>query len=202
MLRELRPALVLLLLLTVLTGGVYPLLVTGAAQAVAPAAATGALLTVDGRVVGSRLIGQAFDDPGYVWGRPSAVGYDAMTSAGTNQGPSSPALHAAVTARIAALRAAGPVPPGPVPVDLVTASGSGLDPDVTPAAARYQVPRIAAARGRSAAEVAAVIEAAVVRPALGFLGEARVNVLAVNLALDRTFGRVSAPGTTGAKIGP
>lgn len=191
MLRELRPALVLLLLLTVLTGGVYPLLVTGAAQAITPGAARGSLLAVDGRVVGSTLIGQAFDDPRYVWGRPSAVGYNALTSSGTNQGPRSDALREAVTARIAALGA-----PGPVPVDLVTASGSGLDPHVSPAAARFQVPRIASARGRTVAEVAPIVEAAIERPALGFLGEARVNVLAVNLALDRAF------GPAGGKTGP
>ena len=191
MLRELRPALVLLLLLTVLTGGLYPLLVTGVAQAVTPRAASGSLLRVDGHVVGSTLIGQAFDDPCYVWGRPSAVGYNALTSSGTNQGPRSEALREAVTARIAALGATGPVP-----VDLVTASGSGLDPDVSPAAARFQVPRVAAARGRTPAEVAAIIDAAIVRPALGFLGEARVNVLAVNLALDRAF------GTARSKNGP
>jgi K+-transporting ATPase ATPase C chain len=186
MLAELRPALVLLLLLTVLTGGVYPLLVTGAAQAV-PGPAGGSLLTTNGRVVGSTLIGQAFDDPRYLWGRPSAIGYDAMTSSGTNQGPSSPALRDAVSARIAALRAAGPVPPGPVPVDLVTASGSGLDPHVTPAAARYQAPRIAAARGRTVDDVLAVLARVTERPGWGFFGEARVNVLAANLALDTEF---------------
>lgn len=181
----LRPALRLLAVFTILCGGLYPLVVTGAARALWPRQAAGSLVRVDGRVVGSTLIGQAFTAPGYLWGRPSAVGHDARTSGGRNWGPRDPRLTAAVRSRAGELHVAGAA----VPVDLVTASGSGLDPHVSPAAARVQIPRIAAARGVAPAAVAAVIDAAIEPPTLGVLGAPRVNVLAVNLALDQRFAR-------------
>jgi len=187
MARLLRPALVLLLLLTVLTGVVYPLVVTAVAQAVFPRQANGSLVLRDGTVVGSALIGQPFDDPKYFWGRQSATApfaYNAGASSGSNLGPTNPALVDAVTARVAALRDADPGNRGSVPVDLVTASGSGLDPDISPAAAAWQVPRVARARGLDAATVQALVDRNTEGRQLGFLGEARVNVLALNLALD------------------
>lgn len=182
-----RPALVLLAAFSVLTGLAYPALVTGLAQLAFPAQAHGSLLTVEGRVVGSSLVGQPFDAPRYFWGRPSAtarVPYDGAASAGSNLGPGNPRLAEAVRARVAALRAADASPPGPVPVDLVTASASGLDPDVSPAAARWQVRRVARARGLDEAVVAALVERHVEGRWLGVWGEPRVNVLRLNLALD------------------
>src|SRR5512146_2909336 len=146
----LRPALTLLLLLTLLTGAAYPALVTGLAQGLFPKAANGSLVPVGGRVVGSALIGQSFADPGRFWGRPSALAprpYGASTSGGSNLGPTNPALAQAVAERVAARRAADPANTAPIPIDLVTASASGLDPDVSPAAALWQVPRVARARG-------------------------------------------------------
>lgn len=184
---ELRPALVLFVLLSLVTGLLYPLALTGLAQGLFPAQANGSLLLRDGRPVGSALIGQAFADPGHFWGRPSATAnapYDAALSGGSNLGPSSPALHAAVRERIAALRAADPGNTAPVPVDLVTASASGLDPHISRAAADWQLARVARARGWPEAQVRALVEARTERPWLGFLGEPRVNVLALNLALD------------------
>jgi K+-transporting ATPase ATPase C chain len=192
---SLRPAIVLLAVLTLLTGVAYPALVTGAAQAVFPHQANGSLVTDGGRVVGSSLVGQPFTDPGYFWSRPSATGpfpYNAMTSSGTNLGPLNPALAEAVTARIAALRAADPGNTAPVPVDLVTASGSGLDPDISPAAAYYQVPRVARSRGRRPDEIRALIDGLVAERTLGILGERRVNVLALNRALDALAGAAGA----------
>jgi len=183
----LRPALVLFVILSALTGLVYPLAVTGAAQSLFPAQAAGSLVLVDGKPVGSSLIGQNFSDPKHFWGRPSAtapMAYNAAASGGSNQGPLNPALTDAVKARIEALRAADPGNTAPVPVDLVTASASGLDPHITPAAAAWQVPRIARARGLPAAEVEALVARLTESPLVGFLGEPRVNVLALNLALD------------------
>ena len=183
----LRPALVLFVLLSAITGVFYPLAVTGAARALFPDQAAGSLVERDGRLVGSRLIGQRFGDPGHFWGRPSAtapVAYDASASGGSNLGPLNPALADAVAGRIAALRAADPGNAAPVPVDLVTASASGLDPDISPAAAHWQAARVARARGLPAAQVAALIERHTQAPLGGFLGEPRVNVLVLNLALD------------------
>jgi K+-transporting ATPase ATPase C chain len=188
MLKELKPALLMLALLTVLTGGIYPLLVTGIAQLVFPHQANGSLIEQNGKVVGSALIGQPFSNPKYFWGRPSAtspVAYNASASSGSNLGPLNPALEGAVKARIDALKAADPTQTEPIPVDLVTASGSGLDPHISPAAAHWQAPRIARILGLSEAEVSKLIDAHTEGRQLGLLGEPRVNVLALNMALDR-----------------
>jgi potassium-transporting ATPase KdpC subunit len=182
-----RPALALLLFMTALTGIVYPLLVTLVAQALFPRAANGSLVLRDGRVVGSTLIGQSFSDPAHFWGRPSASSprpYDALNSGASNLGPLNPALLDAVRARIAALRAADPGNTSPVPIDLVTASASGLDPHISVAAARYQSGRIARLRGISAVRLQALIAAHTEGRLFGVLGEPRVNVLELNLALD------------------
>lgn len=189
---QLRPALVAFLGLTVLTGLAYPLLVTGAAKALFPRQAPGSLIFQDGKVVGSALIGQSFTDPGHFWGRPSATvdgeghphPYDGTHSGGSNLAPSNPALVTAVEARIRALRDADPEATGPVPVDLVTASGSGLDPDISPAAAAFQVRRVAKARHLDEAAVRALVARHTEGPQFGLLGEARVNVLELNLDLD------------------
>jgi K+-transporting ATPase ATPase C chain len=190
MLREMWTALRVLLVLTLMTGVVYPLVVTAVAQAVFPEQANGSLVLRGDAIVGSRLLGQPFDDPGWFWGRPSATSpaCNASASGGSNLGPTNPALATAVAARVARLRA---LPGGerPIPVDLVTSSGSGLDPHVSPAAARFQVPRVAAARGLDAARVAALVEQHIEPRQLGCLGEARVNVLELNLALERLAGR-------------
>mgnify|MGYP001181008066 CR=1 FL=1 len=185
--RTLRPVLVLLLFFTVLTGLVYPLAVTGIANLVFPHRAAGSLVVRDGRVAGSRLIGQPFAAPGHFWSRPSATvpaPYAADASAGSNLGPRNPALLAAVRSRIAALRAADPTARGPVPVDLVTTSASGLDPEISPAAAEYQVPRVARASGLSPAVVREIVRRHTRGRTLGLLGEPGVNVLEVNLELD------------------
>jgi len=185
---DLRAAVVLLGALALLTGIVYPLAVTGIAQVMFPSAANGSLLVVDGRVRGSSLIGQPFSAPGYFWSRPSAtspVPYNAAASAGSNLGPTNPALVAAVQERVAALRAADPGLTGPIPVDLVTASASGLDPDISPAAALVQVPRVAMARGLPEELLRRLVRTHIESRSFGFLGEPRVNVLALNLALDR-----------------
>lgn len=182
----LRPALVLLVVLTLITGVAYPLVVTGVAQALFPQQARGSLVLQDGKPVGSELIGQNFSAPQNFWGRPSATAdtpYNATASGGSNQGPLNPALTDAVKSRIAALRAADPGNTAAVPVDLVTASASGLDPDISPAAARYQVARVARARGLAPQKVQALVEAHVQAPLFGLFGEARVNVLRLNLAL-------------------
>ncbi len=187
MIRELKPALILLLLLTVITGFIYPLLVTGIAQAVMSHRANGSLIERDGKAVGSELIGMPFTSPKYFWPRPSATSpypYNAAASSGSNQGPTNPALTYAVAARVKALRDADPGNTAPVPVDLVTASGSGLDPQISPAAAQYQVGRIARARGIDATAVQAVVTRHTEGRQLGILGEPRVNVLELNLALD------------------
>lgn len=184
---QLRPAVVSLLLFTILTGLLYPLLVTGLAQTLLPFQANGSILMANAQPVGSALIGQAFDEPQYFWGRPSATGpfpYNAAASSGSNLGPTNPALTAAVAARIAALRAADPNNRAPVPVDLVTASASGLDPHISVVAARYQVARVAQTRGLTPAQVESLVEAHTEGRQLGLLGEPRVNVVALNLALD------------------
>jgi K+-transporting ATPase ATPase C chain len=182
-----RPVLVVFALLSALTGLIYPMAVTGAAKAVFPSQAAGSLIVLDGTTVGSRLIGQNFSDPKHFWGRPSATApqpYNASASGGSNQGPLNPALTDAVKARVEALRAADPGNTAPVPVDLVTASASGLDPDISPAAANYQAARVARARGVSVEQVSVLIAKNTQAPLWGLLGESRVNVLALNLALD------------------
>ena len=187
MIKHLRPAALMLLWLSLLTGIAYPALVTGLSALAFPGRATGSLVARDGRIVGSELIGQPFSDPRYFWSRPSATGpypYNAASSSGSNQGPSNPALHEAVAARIAALRAVDPGSTAPVPVDLVTASASGLDPHISPAAAAYQAARVARARGVTEAAVRDLVARHTERRQLGVLGEERVNVLKLNLALD------------------
>jgi len=188
---QLRPALVSLALLILATGVIYPLAVTGVAQVAFPRQANGSLLEQDGKAIGSQLVGQPFDDPRYFWGRPSATGpfpYNAAASSGSNLGPSNAALTQAVQARIDALVAAnqavGIANPALIPVDLVTASGSGLDPHISPAAADYQAPRVARARGLAVAQVRLLVAQSTEGRQLGFLGEPRVNVLKLNLALD------------------
>lgn len=184
---EFRPAIVMIVLLTLLTGVIYPLAVTAVARLAFPSQADGSLIVRDGEVVGSRLIGQAFDDPRFFWSRPSAtapVPYNAAASSGSNLGPLNPALHEAVAARVAALRAADSTATGPVPVDLVTASGSGLDPHISPAAAEFQVARVARARGMSLDAVRARVAKHTEGRTFGLLGEPRVNVLELNLDLE------------------
>lgn len=186
-----RPALVMFAVLTALTGVAYPLVVTGIGQVAFPEQAAGSLITRDGKTVGSSLIGQNFQDPKYVWGRPSATGpmpYNASNSGGSNQGPLNPALSDAVKGRIEALRAADPGNTAPVPVDLVTASGSGLDPHLSVAGASYQAARVAKARQLPLQQVQQLIEQHTEGKLFGFLGEPRVNVLRLNLALDAVRG--------------
>lgn len=193
MLRQTGTAIILLLVLTLLTGGIYPLVVTGVAQVIFPHQANGSLITRQGKVVGSELIGQAFDDPKYFWGRLSATGtfpYNAFNAAnltassGSNFGPLNPALLQAVQTRITALKAADPGNAMPIPVDLVTASGSGLDPQISLEAAQYQVPRVARVRGMTEAAVLALVRQNSSGRQFGILGEPTVNVLELNLALD------------------
>ena len=182
------PALRMLVMLSVLTGIIYPFVVTGIAQLAFPRAANGSLILADGKATGSELIGQPFGDPRYFWSRPSATSphpYNAGASSGSNQGPRNPALAGAVRDRIKALRDADPDNTTPVPVDLVTASGSGLDPDISVAAALYQLHRVAKARGMPEDKVRALIGESTLGRTFGILGEPRVNVLRLNLALDR-----------------
>jgi len=184
---QIRPALMTLLIFTLMTGVIYPLVVTGVAQLVFPRQANGSLIVRNGQTVGSGLIGQQFDAPKYFWGRLSATGpfpYNAAASSGSNLGPSNPALLDAVQARITALKAADPTNTQPIPVDLVTASGSGLDPNISVAAALYQVPRVARVCGMSETAVRALVDQFTQGRQFGFLGEPRVNVLELNLALD------------------
>lgn len=184
---ELRPALVVFALFSVLTGIIYPLVVTGVGQAAFGSRANGSRIEVGERVVGSRLLGQPFSSPKYFWSRPSATGphpYNGAVSSGSNQGPINPALEAAVKDRIAALRAADPGNTAPVPVDLVTASSSGLDPHISPAAAEYQVARVARERNVAEEQVRELVAQATEGRTFGILGEPRVNVLELNLLLD------------------
>ena len=186
-LAALRPALVLFLLLTVLTGVIYPLLVTRLAQLLFADRAAGSLVVREGRAIGSRLIGQNFSEARYFWGRPSATTpqpYNGIASGGSNSGPLNPALLDAVKARVAALRQADPGNDAAVPVDLVSASGSGVDPEISVAAANYQAARVARARGLAPERVRTLIAAHTEGRLLGVLGEPRVNVLELNLALD------------------
>lgn len=187
MLKEVRAAVLLFIAFTVLTGFAYPLAVTGVAQVAFPTQADGSLIKAGGHVVGSRLIGQEFSDPKYFWGRLSATSpypYDGDASTGSNLGPTNPALFDQMKARIAALKAADPGNTAPIPVDLVTASGSGLDPEISPAAADYQLARVARARHMSEDQVRNLVAEYTSGRQLGFLGEPRVNVLELNLALD------------------
>lgn len=184
MVSQLRPAFLMLLIFTFITGVIYPLVITGIAQIVFPHQANGSLITINGKVYGSELIGQQFDDPKYFWGRLSAAGYNAAASSGSNYGPLNSALIDAVQRRINALKAADPDNTLPIPVDLVTASGSGLDPHISVAAALYQVHRVAAARGLDEAQVKSLVEKYTQGRQFGILGEPRVNVLLLNLALD------------------
>lgn len=179
-----RPALVVLLFFTLLTGVLYPLAVTGLAQVLFPAQANGSLIVVEGANRGSELIGQPFSSPEYFWGRPSAADYNAAASSGSNLGSENPALAAAVQARVDALHLADPLNPAPIPVDLLTASASGLDPHITPEAALYQVPRVALARGLDEAQVRTLVARFTEPRQFWLLGEPRVNVLLLNLALD------------------
>lgn len=184
----LRTAVGMLVALTLLTGVAYPLLITAVAQVAFADRANGSLVERDGKVVGSRLIGQAFEDPRHFWGRLSATSpaaYNAASSAASNLGPTNPDLTKKSNERIDALRAADPGNDAPVPVDLVTSSGSGLDPHISPAAAEYQVRRVARARGLGEDRVRALVRAHTEDRELGFLGERHVNVLLLNLALDR-----------------
>jgi len=184
---ELRPALVSFLLLTILTGVIYPLVVTGIGQAAFADAANGSLIQSGDKLIGSRLIGQSFTDPKHFFGRPSATApqpYNGAASSGSNLGPTNPALIEAIGERVAALRALDPENKAPVPVDLVTASGSGLDPHISPAAAEYQVARVARSRNRPESEIRALVKRATEGRTFGILGEPRVNVLMLNLALD------------------
>ncbi len=185
--KDLFAALRLFLVLTVLTGILYPLAVAGVASFAFPSASEGSMVLSKGKAVGSRLIGQPFDDPKYLWARPSATtpaSYNAASSSGSNLGPTNPALREAIAGRVKALRATGAT--GPVPTDLVTTSASGLDPHISPEAAEFQVPRLARARGVSEETVRRAIVEHTEGRTLGLLGEPRVNVLLVNLALDGT----------------
>ncbi len=200
MLKQLRPVGMVFLLLTVATGIVYPLLVTGAAQLLFPEKANGSLIPSRGGYAGSGLIGQPFDAPKYFWGRLSATPdfpYNSASSSGSNLGPSNPALTEAAKARLEALRKADPGNRSSVPIDLVTSSGSGLDPHISPAAAFYQVPRVARSRSLSPDNIRHLVEQFTEPRQWGFLGEPRVNVLKLNLALDRLPTRRDSSRKTG-----
>lgn len=188
MIDKLRPIIVVFIMLSILTGLIYPLFVTAVAQWIFPAKAGGSLIRIDGQLAGSELIGQPFKDQKYFWGRFSSTPdfpYNAASSSGSNLGPSNPALAGAARARVQALQAADPENKSPIPIDLVTSSGSGLDPHISPAAASYQVPRVARVRGMSEDQVFRLVEQFTEPRQWGFLGEPRVNVLKLNLALDR-----------------
>ena len=182
--RELRPACVVLLALTLITGLLYPVAMTGIAQGVFPRAANGSLIVAGGKVVGSELVAQGFASPRYFWPRPSACGYNAAASSGSNLAMSNPALRQAVEERVVGLHASDPGNTAPIPVDLVLASGSGLDPHISVEAARWQMGRVVRERHLDASKVEALINEATESPTFGLLGEARVNVLKLNLALE------------------
>jgi potassium-transporting ATPase KdpC subunit len=187
MMKMLRSTLVLFLVFTVITGVAYPLVVTGVARVAMPGQAGGSVLVRDGKAAGSTLLGQPFSDAAHFWGRPSATGpqpYNGAASTGSNLSPTNPALVESINARVLALRAADPGNNAPVPADLVTASGSGLDPHISPAAAIYQIPRVARARSLDEARLRALVEAHTEGRTFGLLGEPRVNVLKLNLALE------------------
>ncbi|MFC7421407.1 potassium-transporting ATPase subunit KdpC [Iodobacter arcticus] len=187
---QLRPALVIFALLSVVTGLAYPLLVTGISQVTMPEQANGSLIQLQGKVVGSNLIGQNFSEPQYFWGRPSATGpmaYNAGGSGGSNLGPTNPALLDAIKARVEALKKAHPNQAGAIPVDLVTASGSGLDPHISVAAARYQLERVSVERKLSSDKVGKLVEENTEGRQFGLFGEPRVNVLKLNIALDEQY---------------
>jgi K+-transporting ATPase ATPase C chain len=184
---QLRPAIVSIAIFTLLTGILYPLVITGISQVIFPRQANGSLIEQNGQVVGSTLIGQSFDDPRYFWGRLSATSlypYNAAASTGSNLGPTNPALTDEVSARIEALKAADPTNNSSIPVDLVTSSGSGLDPNISVASALYQVPRIAKARGLSEEVIRTLVDSYTEERQFGVLGEPRINVLELNLAVD------------------
>jgi potassium-transporting ATPase KdpC subunit len=189
MLAQLRAAIVAMILLTIITGLIYPFVVTGIAQALFAHKANGSLIEQEGKVMGSSLIGQAFEDPKYFWSRPSATNpgapYDASSSTGSNLGPTNPDLTKAITERVAALKEADPDNMAPVPIDLVTTSGSGLDPHISLAAAEYQIPRVARLRNRSKDQISKLVGQHTDSRTFGLLGEPRVNVLELNLALDK-----------------
>jgi len=192
MFSELRAAVIILTLLSLVTGVVYPLAVTGVAQVVFHHQSNGSVINRDGRGVGSELIGQTFDRPEYFWGRPSAtspVPYNGGSSSGSNLGPTNPALVEAVTSRANALKAADSQNDRPIPIDLVTASGSGLDPHISPGGAEYQLPRVARARGLREAQLRELVHQHTMGRTLGVLGDPRVNILTLNLALDALHAR-------------
>jgi K+-transporting ATPase ATPase C chain len=192
---QLKPAIVMFIAFTIFTGVIYPLAVTGIAQLIFPRQANGSLILRGDTVIGSELIGQPFTGSGWFWSRPSATGptpYNGGASTGSNYGPTNPDFLKAVQERVATVRAAHPEQTGPVPVDLVTASGSGLDPHITPAAALYQVQRVARERGIALETLRALVERHIQGRQLGFLGEPRVNVLRLNLALDSLAGGPTA----------
>jgi K+-transporting ATPase ATPase C chain len=202
----LRPALMVFLTLTILTGVLYPLIVTGVAQLIFPVQANGSLMGREGKPIGSELIGQPFDDPKYFWGRLSATPdfpYNSASSSGSNLGPSNPALVEAVKARVEALQKADPGNPSSIPIDLVTSSGSGLDPHISPAAALYQAPRVARARSLPKEQVRRLVGQFTESRQWGFLGEPRVNVLRLNLTLDglQGQGKSSSPPFSSGGIG-
>lgn len=195
--REMMIAFRMTLVTLILTGIAYPVFMTGIAQALFPKAANGSMVTADGKMVGSALVGQGFSSPAYFQGRPSAAGangYDASASSGSNLGPTSAKLHDRVAATVDSLLAQNPMSSQPVPVELVTASGSGLDPDLSLQATLWQAPRVAASRSIPLQELQDFVKARLERRAFGLLGEARVNVLLLNLALDARYGRPTAAG--------
>lgn len=185
MFAQIRPTLVSFIAFTVLTGVLYPAVVTGIANIIFPHEANGSVIVRDGKPIGSALIAQGFTDPKYFWPRPSAANYNAAGASGSNLGPTNPVLAEAIASRTKTLQETDPGNDRPVPIELVTASGSGLDPHISPSAARYQASRVARVRGLSAAEVETIIARHIERPAFGALGEPRVNVLLLNLDLDR-----------------
>jgi potassium-transporting ATPase KdpC subunit len=186
-LKQLRPAIMMIVVFTLLTGLVYPLVITAVAQLAFPGAANGSLIMRDGKAMGSALIGQPFSDPRYFWTRPSATTpfpYNAGASTGSNYGPLNPSLLEGVKKRVDELKRVDPENNHPVPIDLVSASGSGLDPHISVAAALYQLPRVARVRGMAEDRIRSLVDRSTEGKQLGFLGEARVNVLKLNLALD------------------